>query len=112
MLRRRQLMVDNRGDKLQSAANSDTLRFELACASSCRGSSRQPTCRAEVGSLMVAGRVMRVRSLPIAFLRTDQMLKPREAGCGAGSRTLAAASAQGLSCKLTTLLDIQLIHIT
>lgn len=51
---------------------------------------------------MVAGRVMRVRSRPMAFFSTDQMEKPRLVGCGAGSRTRAAASAHGLPCTTQT----------
>ena len=53
-----------------------------------KGRQLQCTCRAESGSLMVAGSVMRVRSLPIAFFRTDQMLKPLSSGAGAGRRPL------------------------
>jgi len=46
------------------------------------------TCRADSGSLMVAGSVMRVRSLPMALFKTDQMLKPLCRGAGWGSCSL------------------------
>ncbi len=52
------------------------------------------TWTALVGSLMVAGSVMRERSLPMAFLRTLQIEKPRCKGLGAGSLVLAFASFQ------------------
>ena len=52
------------------------------------------TCTALVGSLMVAGRVMRERSLPIAFLSTLHMEKPRCKGLGAGNRVLEFAARQ------------------
>ncbi len=42
-------------------------------------------CKTERGSLMVAGMVMWLKSLPTAFLRTVHTLKPRESGLGAGN---------------------------
>jgi len=43
-------------------------------------------CSELVGSLMVAGMVMRVRSLPIMFFISDQRLKPLPKGRGMGRR--------------------------
>lgn len=43
-------------------------------------------CRVLVGSLMVAGMVMRVRSLPIMFFSMLHREKPLPRGLGAGSR--------------------------
>lgn len=59
-----------------------------------RGGGGGVTCTALVGSLMVAGRVMRERSLPMAFLSTLQMEKPRCKGLGAGNLVLEFAALQ------------------
>ncbi len=56
-------------------------------------------CKTERGSLMVAGMVMWLKSLPTAFLRTVHTLKPRERGLGAGN--LQAKMANHLDSKTT-----------
>jgi len=61
---------------------------------------RTHLCSELVGSLMVAGMVMRVRSLPIMFFISDHRLKPLPSGLGMGSRvrTPLGCTRVGVGC--------------